>query len=164
MCIGEAIALNDRDVGTVIHVTKTYTLVINAVSTPKTAMSTRDVDVQLELAACIKRIREFVRIEEMMYGYRSDLFLPAFGGGYINYDVYSKYFRENCDHILGRKLTPHSLRHTHTAMLAESGVPLDTISRRLGHSDSKITKEVYMHVTDKMRKQDRDRLLQVRII
>lgn len=162
--IGEAIALNDSDVGTVIHVTKTYTSVIKSVSTTKTAMSTRDVDVQLELAECINRIRAFVREDEMMYGYRSDLFLPKFGGGYINYDIYSKYFRENCERILGRRLSPHALRHTHTAMLAESGVPLETISRRLGHADSAVTKSVYMHVTDNMRRKDRDSMLKVRII
>jgi integrase len=39
---------------------------------------------------------------------------------YISYDVYAKYFRENTERIIGRRLTPHSLRHTHTAMLAEA--------------------------------------------
>ena len=162
--IGEAIALNDADVDTCIHVTKTYSKVIKSISTTKTATSTRDVDVQPELAACIKKIRKLIREEEMLYGYRTDLFLPAFGGGYINYDVYNKYFRENCERILGRRLTPHALRHTHTAMLAEAGVPLETISRRLGHSDSKVTKSVYMHVTEGMRQQDRERLEKVRIL
>lgn len=57
----------------------TYTSAINAVSSTKTTMSTRNVDVQLELAEWIKRIRAFVRECEMMYGYRSDLFLPNFG-------------------------------------------------------------------------------------
>ena len=137
---------------------------INAVNTTKTAISTRDVDVQLELAECMKRIRAFVREDEMMYGYRSDLFLPDFCGGYITYDVYNKYFRENCKRIIGRKLSPHALRHTHTAMLVKSGFSLETVSRRSGHVNSVVTKSVYMHVTDKMRKQDRDRLLQVRII
>jgi integrase len=78
--------------------------------------------------------------------------------------VYSKYFRENTEAILGRRLSPHALRHTHTAMLAEAGVPLETISRRLGHSDSKITREVYMHVTDNMRQRDRERIQQVKIL
>ena len=49
-------------------------------------------------------------------------------------------------------------------MLAEAGVPLETISRRLGHSDSKITREVYMHVTEGMKRQDRERLEKVRIL
>lgn len=162
--VGEAMALNDSDVGEVIHVTKTYSMNIRQISSTKTATSTRDVDVQPELADCIRRIRIFVKEEKLKFGYRSDIFLPAFGGGYISYDAYGKYFRENCEHILGRKLTPHALRHTHTAMLAEAGVPLEVISRRLGHSSSKVTREVYMHVTDNMRKRDRDRLMPVRIL
>lgn len=162
--VGEAMALNDSDVGEVIHVTKTYSMNIREISSTKTATSTRDVDVQPELADCIRRIRIFVKEEKLKFGYRSDIFLPTLGGGYISYDAYGKYFRENCEHIIGRKLTPHALRHTHTAMLAESGVPLEVISRRLGHSSSKITREVYMHVTDNMRKRDRDRLMPVRIL
>ena len=162
--IGEAVALEDSDVGDVIHVVKTYNPNLHQISTTKTATSTRDVDVQPELMDCIRRIRHFVRCEELQFGYRSDLFFPAFGGGYIVYDVYSKYFRENTEAILGRRLSPHALRHTHTAMLAEAGVPLETISRRLGHSDSKITREVYMHVTDNMRQRDRERIQQVKIL
>lgn len=162
--IGEAIALLDNDVTDVIHVTKTYNKALHTISTTKTETSNRDVDIQPELADCIRRIRTFVKTEELMYGYRSKLFFPGFGGDYIVYDIYGKYFRENTEKLLGRRLTPHALRHTHTAMLAEAGVPLETISRRLGHSDSKITREVYMHVTNGMREKDRERLLQVRII
>lgn len=65
-------------------------------------------------------------------------------GDYISYDTYAKYYRENAKILIGRQLTPHCLRYTHTAMLAEAGVDLDTISRRLGHADRKITKEVYI--------------------
>jgi integrase len=138
---------------------KTFSFTIQKISSTKTVTSTRDVDVQPELASCIRNIRKFVREEEMMFGYRSDIFLPAFGGGYIGYETYSKYFRENCERIPGRRLSPHTLRHTHTAMLAEAGVPLETISRRLGHSDSEITKSVYLHVTEGMLKKDREQLL-----
>lgn len=48
-------------------------------------------------------------------------------------------------------------------MLAEAGVDLDTISRRLGHADSKITKEVYMHVTNKMKEHDRKKIKMLHI-
>lgn len=121
--IGEAIALNDSDVTDVIRVNKTYSMPIKQISTTKTATSTRDVDIQPELADCIHRIRKFVRTEQIKIGYRSALFLPAFGGGYINYDVYGKYFRENTERILGRRLTPHSLRHTHAAIARPQDEP-----------------------------------------
>lgn len=42
----------------------------------------------------------------------------------------------------------HSLRHTHSTMLEEMGAPDVYIQKRLGHSSSKITKEVYTnHLT-----------------
>ncbi|MDV2686624.1 site-specific integrase [Alkalihalophilus lindianensis] len=54
---------------------------------------------------------------------------------------------------LNSKLTPHSLRHTHTSLLAEAGVSLEGIMDRLGHADDKTTKLVYMHVTKTIRKE-----------
>jgi integrase len=36
---------------------------------------------------------------------------------------------------LNLQLTPHSLRHTHTSLLAEAGVSLPQIMERLGHKD-----------------------------
>lgn len=44
-------------------------------------------------------------------------------------------------------LTPHSLRHTHTSLLAEAGVSLEAIMKRLGHKDDRTTRLVYLHVT-----------------
>ncbi|HEX7065423.1 MAG TPA: tyrosine-type recombinase/integrase [Bacillales bacterium] len=54
---------------------------------------------------------------------------------------------------LSPDLTPHSLRHTHTSLLAEAGVALDQIMDRLGHSDDQIIKNVYLHVTQNMKKE-----------
>lgn len=48
---------------------------------------------------------------------------------------------------LNRRLSPHSLRHTHTSLLAEAGVGLTEIMDRLGHEDDSITKRIYLHVT-----------------
>ena len=50
-------------------------------------------------------------------------------------------------------LTPHSLRHTHTSLLAEAGVGLPQIMERLGHKDEDTTKNVYLHVTKEMKKE-----------
>jgi len=42
---------------------------------------------------------------------------------------------------LNPELTPHSLRQTHTSLLAEVGVAFEQIMDRLGHSDDQITKK-----------------------
>lgn len=39
--------------------------------------------------------------------------------------------------------TPHWLRHTHVAMMILAGEPLHAISRRVGHSSTKVTTDVY---------------------
>ena len=65
---------------------------------------------------------------------------------------------------LGRTITPHTLRHTHTSLLAEQGVDIETISRRLGHEDSHITKKIYLHVTKKMRERDNQQIQSIKIL
>jgi integrase len=37
----------------------------------------------------------------------------------------------------------HSLRHSHASQLLSRGVPLSTVSKRLGHADAAITARVY---------------------
>lgn len=47
-------------------------------------------------------------------------------------------------------ITFHDLRHTHATILLEAGVPLKTVSDRLGHSSIRVTADTYAHVTKKM--------------
>lgn len=44
----------------------------------------------------------------------------------------------------------HSLRHTHATMLIESGAPIKSVSERLGHKDTTVTIETYVHNTQTM--------------
>ena len=53
-------------------------------------------------------------------------------------------------HIEGKHLTTHIFRHTHISMLAELGVPLETIMQRVGHNDPNTTLSIYTHVTKSM--------------
>ena len=50
---------------------------------------------------------------------------------------------------LDKPLSTHIFRHTHASKLAELGVPIELISKRLGHKDSAITRQIYLHVTKK---------------
>lgn len=51
---------------------------------------------------------------------------------------------------LNQALSPHSLRHTHTSLMAEAGVGLPQIMARLGHQDDQTTKSIYLHCTKAM--------------
>lgn len=165
--IGEAIALNEDDIdfqAREIRVNKTYSLVTRKISTTKTETSTRSVAMQDELHdCCLEIIKRKWKIANIT-GKSSGLFFPDANEGYIHYETYEKYFRENTEAILGRRLTVHSLRHTHVALLAENGIPLDVISRRLGHAHSGVTRDVYFHVTKKLAEKDANLIKAVKII
>ncbi|QLL73834.1 tyrosine-type recombinase/integrase [Lactobacillus crispatus] len=52
-----------------------------------------------------------------------------------------------------KNLVTHIFRHTHVSMLADMGVPLYVIQRRVGHGDSRVTREIYLHVTKQAKKE-----------
>ena len=163
--IGEAMGLNDADVTDVIVINKTFhpydrTLSMSA----KTDAGNREVFIQDELKEVIRKTRAYIRKEKIQYGHRSKLFFPGIDGEPIQYPAYNKYLRENTERIIGRPLTPHALRHTHVSLLAESGVSLDAISRRVGHEDSRITKDIYLHVTEKQKEKDNEQIKNISIL
>lgn len=159
MRIGELIALERTDVwGSMIRITKTYDGNNHIVTPPKSFDSRREIHVQPELRECIEEINRYVKDFKEKAGVESDLFFPDFNGSYLPYPSYSKYLREHSENVLGRRVTPHIFRHTHTSFLAAAGVPLDTIATRLGHSDSKITKEIYFHRTNELKEKENKQL------
>lgn len=158
---GEAIALLRSDVdfdSGIIRVNKTYDPVTRVLSTTKTAASSDDVVMQPELASVVRRINSYMLAQQMRFGYRSKLLFSSRTGGYINYHSFNRYFKSTTQAVLGRPLTAHSLRHTHASLLFEHGFTLDEVSRRLRHADSKITKDVYIHVTKRLRENDAKKL------
>ncbi len=166
--VGEAAALTHDDVdlkSRLIHVSKTYDRVARVSTLPKSSTSIRDVYMQDELLDVCKEIRLYMLKQRVRYGYgASPSFFQGPDGGRVKYCTYNKYLKENSVRILGRKITVHALRHTHASLLMEQGVDIDTISRRLGHEDSKITREIYLHVTKKLREKDNERIACVKIM
>lgn len=162
MRCGEAFALTDQDIDLherVIHVTKTLDVVNDIITSPKTRTSVRDIYIQDELLPLCRKLRAEVLAKRLIGGDSK-----VFYTGKYAYYAYQKYFCNQTVAILGRKLTVHSLRHTHVALLAENGMPLDMISRRLGHHDSRVTRDVYFHVTEKLREKENKLLQNVSIL
>ncbi|MEB7723442.1 tyrosine-type recombinase/integrase [Mammaliicoccus fleurettii] len=50
-----------------------------------------------------------------------------------------------------KKITTHTLRHTHISLLTQMGISLKAIMDRVGHSDYRTTLGVYTHVTNQMK-------------
>lgn len=84
--------------------------------------------------------------------YNSDgdyLFAGKFGKP-ISYSLIGHYFAQCRKEVdIDKDLVSHTLRHTHVSKLAELGIPLYVISKRVGHHDAKTTSNIYLHVTKK---------------
>lgn len=155
--VGEAIPLTKDDVDLtkrVIHVNKTVDHPTGEVLPgAKTSSSVRDVYIQDELLELCREIKKYMAKTAMLCGFRTDLFFSDLAGEPLQYARLNKYFRENTERVIGRRLTLHSLRHTHASLMFEGGASLESVSLRLGHADSGITKQIYLHITEKLKEQ-----------
>lgn len=163
MRVGEALALTINDIDLkqrLIHVTKTFDVVNDIFTTPKTETSVRDVYITDELYPLCKSLRSEALKRRLVDRNDNMIFYQR----KYDYYAYLKYFKSCVKNVLGRDLTVHSLRHTHVSLLAENGVPLDVISRRLGHNSSKVTKEVYFHVTERLKEKENEQLKNISLL
>ncbi len=167
MRCGEALALETSDIDferRIITISKTYDTVNKIVTTPKTEDSFREIFMQDQLFELCKHIKKYMACERMRTGCRTKLLLSDTDGDHLQYAAYNKYLKTITQKTVGKTVTTHFMRHTHVALLSEKGIPLDVIARRLGHSDSKTTKDIYFHVTEKLKQKDWDMVRSVNII
>ena len=167
MRVGEVLALNESDLHMdtrEIIVNKTLDVVNGIVTDTKTLSSTRTVYMQNDLyALCASLIASNKKKRKILYISHAPLyFTPT--GAYECYGAYNKTLREVSERVLGKRVTTHTLRHTHASLLAEAGLPYDTIARRLGHGDSRITKEIYIHITEKRKERENELIRDVQIL
>lgn len=66
-------------------------------------------------------------------------------------NLYLKKFKKNMGFDDDKPLSTHIFRHTHVSKLAELGMPLSVIQDRVGHEDSQVTQQIYLHVTKNMK-------------
>ena len=137
---GELAALKDMDVNLStlnIHIDKTYDSINMIVTTPKTDHSIRDIHIQPELQILVKQIRLWRKEVMSERKISPTLFL---------------------------QISPHKLRHTHASLLAANGMTPEQIARRLGHSRSDVTKEIYIHVTKQVIENDKKAIDSIALI
>ena len=162
--IGEALSLTANDIDLkdrYIIISTNYDYINKLSSSPKTRSSKRRVYIQDELFAFAKELKKRALANKLIH--RNDLVFQQEGNP-LAYSTYRYQLNQVSRKALGRSITPHTLRHTHTSLLAEQGVDIETISRRLGHEDSHITKKIYLHVTKKMRERDNQQIQSIKIL
>ncbi|SET76819.1 Site-specific recombinase XerD [Oceanobacillus limi] len=172
--IGELCALKSSDLQKkgdihLLSITKTYYNPNNNVKnfeivTPKTQSSIRKIDLDERVVQALESLTEtnnqLKEDYQSQYYDRGYLFVNT--TNYPGYPIYPKIIEQRMKRLLklsklNETLSPHSLRHTHTSLLAESGVSIERIMERLGHSDDKTTKNVYLHTTEEIRKRDSEK-------
>ncbi|MEK5414464.1 tyrosine-type recombinase/integrase [Paenibacillus sp. FSL L8-0708] len=168
MRIGEMSALNkNKDINRAekfISITKTLyckkKIKEYVINTPKTKASRREIDITDSVVDVlddqIAWLNEFKMANRKTYYDAGFLFVntrrnPGYPEAHPNITSRMKTYLEIAG--LPLSLTPHSLRHTHVSLLAEVGVALETIQKRMGHSSDEVTRLIYLHVTKKRRKE-----------
>ncbi|MFB5284700.1 tyrosine-type recombinase/integrase [Peribacillus sp. Hz7] len=158
MRVGELVSLKWKDIDFEEHtisITKTYynpnnnTIEYQLVP-PKTRRSKRSIVVDEDVIVALK--------ERLSDVYHDEGFIFAKKDRQPGYPIFIKTVENRMARLLklaglNTELTPHSLRHTHTSLLAEARVGLEEIMDRLGHCDDETTKNVYLHVTKEMKKE-----------
>lgn len=163
--VGECLALNIFDIdikNRVIHVNKTLILTTGQIQErTKTDAGTRDVYIQEQIVPLCKEIKRIAMLNRMTYG--CDLIFQNNGKPVI-YNTFNQYLKKKSQETLGRKISTHYLRHTHVSLLAEQGLSLEVISRRVGHEDSAVTRKIYFHVTKNLAEKDKEIIKDIKII
>lgn len=166
--VGELCAMKWRDLSFTEHtvsITKTYYNPKNRATdyqllTPKTSTSRRTIELDPSVFRELEKLKakqnELKMLNRDVY-YDND-FVFAKTTKNMGYPEFIKTIQNRMRRLLklaglNEGLTPHSLRHTHTSLLAEAGVGIHEIMERLGHQDDEITKRVYLHVTKTMKKE-----------
>jgi integrase len=167
MRVGEVLALkwSDIDFDTMsISVNRRITHETNNLSnfdldTPKTNSSKRTITVDPSIIAGLKELKT------QQHWFRSKFPDTAdFGFVFINlktrkgYPQTQKHVELRLKRILRmagitQNVTPHTFRHTHTSLMAEAGVDLNTIMERLGHKNDDITRGIYLHITKSLKQE-----------
>lgn len=138
--LGEARALKIDDIdlkNKSISVTKTYTELKekDIITTPKTKESIRIIKIDDVLT---QEIKDY--LDKARYILNND-FIFCYTKPY-----YLEIFKRIALRVLGKRLRIHDLRHSHASFLINNGVDVLLISKRLGHSNTVMTLNVYSHL------------------
>lgn len=165
MRIGELLAIKTDNVdvenktleidGTINWVTDVVTGAFGVKETTKTSKSYRTIGLTAQSINLLKKLM----LENKKENQWNDKFIDRgyiftnTAGSPIDLNKVNNIIKEATDiSSINKRVTTHTLRHTHISTLAQLGINLKAIQERVGHSDYKTTLEIYTHVTDKMAK------------
>lgn len=174
MRIGELLAIKTENVdienktleidGTINWVTDEETGAFGVKETTKTSKSYRTIGLTTQSINLLKSLM----LENKKENQWNDKFIDRgyiftnTAGSPIDLNKVNNIIKEATDiSSINKRVTTHTLRHTHISTLAQLGINLKAIQDRVGHSDYKTTLEIYTHVTDQMAKDMMNKLEKV---
>lgn len=141
------------------------------VHTPKTKAGTRQIPMLDYVKEAFLQEKQYqadngIRCEVTVDGYTDFIFVNRFGGvqhqGTLNKAI--RRITRNCnDALLNKNSNPkvllprfscHSLRHTFTTRLVESGINIKVVQDVLGHKDVKTTLNIYTDATQELKQRE----------
>lgn len=168
MRVGELCVLKWSDFNAenqTVSITKTYynpqnNMRMYSLVTPKTKSSRRTIELEPLIFELLDKQR--LELEQVKHDHSKTYYNKGYvfvnRNEFLGYPRYIKLIENHMTRLLklaglNASLTPHSLRHTHTSLLAEAGVSIEAIMERLGHKDDETTKNIYLHVTKSVKKE-----------
>jgi integrase len=118
-----------------------------AIGPPKSEAGRRTIELAAETVKVLRRYRadqEERRRRDPAWNAAGYLF-PNRCGGSINSAQVGKRLHKACAKLGLPRLRPHDLRHSAATLAIADGVPLKTVSERLGHRDVRTTISLYVH-------------------
>ena len=133
----------------VMHIKQSYDYVSQQFMPTKTPSSVRDISMDSELIAALKKWRTIINAYQLKTQFRNPHNFVFFtrqknvpSNSYLNNRL-KKYYQANLIH---KPITYHGLRHSHASFLISQGISIQYISKRLGHGNIAITEQVYAHL------------------
>ena len=114
---------------------------------PKTDRSRRTIRLPASLPAALKAHRKDqaeLRLQLGLGKDAADLVFTDALGRHLDPDAFSKSFAAETAAV--KRVTFHSLRHSHITHLLRNGVPVHIVSKRAGHANPSITLNTYAHL------------------
>lgn len=125
---------------------------------PKTYHSVRTIGIDKAVLQELKEYHDYQKqyAEFLGNNFKNDhdlIFTNTFGKPVCYSNFRKRYFLKLIGAAgISDKFTIHCMRHTHATLLLKAGVNVNVVSKRLGHSSTTVTLNIYAHVLEDMEK------------
>ncbi|TPG84983.1 site-specific integrase [Brevibacillus laterosporus] len=130
--------------------------------TPKTARSKRVISIDSKTLDLLRKWRTEVKKRQLALTtpiHTNDMIFTRVDGVPLRLAYPNDKLKEIIKKHNLHPITIHGLRHTHASLLFEANASIKEVQERLGHTDIKMTMNIYTHVTKSVKEQTANKFL-----